>query len=117
GLGVSNGGIYRTTDGGTTFALVQAGSATAVAFLSATVAVGIVNGAFARSSDGGQTWTAGASAEGRSRLVAVSPDVVLAWGRSGDFPDYDDRLLRSTDGGQMWADLGEVMSEGVWAFA
>ena len=58
----------------------------AVAFLSATVAVGIVDGAFVRSTDGGSTWTAGASAAGRSRLAAVSADVVLAWGRSGTFP-------------------------------
>ena len=40
GLGVAASGLYRTTDGGATFALVQAGVADAVAFLSSTVAVG-----------------------------------------------------------------------------
>ena len=44
GLGVAATGLYRTTDGGDTFALVQAGVADAVAFLSPTVAVAIVDG-------------------------------------------------------------------------
>lgn len=112
GLGVAGTGLYRTTDGGATFALVHSGAAQAAVFLSATAAVGIVDGAFVRSADGGVTWTAGAAAEGRSRLLPVSADVVLAWGRSGTFPDYDDRLFRSADGGQTWTDLGEVMAQG-----
>lgn len=115
GLGVSDTGIYRTTDGGTTFTQVHASPATTVAFLTAAVAVGISNGSFIRSTDGGSTWTPGVSAVGRTRLLAVSPTVVLAWGRSGGFPNYDDRILRSTDAGQTWADLGEVMPEGMFA--
>ena len=114
GLGVAASGIYRTSNGGTTFSLVRAGDAAAVAFLSSTVAVGIVDGSFVRSTDGGVTWTPGPTADGRSRLVAVSADVVLAWGRTGNFPDYDDRLFRSGDGGQTWTDLGEVMGAGTF---
>ncbi len=115
GLGVSATGLYRTSDGGATLTQVHAGDADAVAFLSASVAVGIVDGAFVRSTDGGVTWSAGASADGRSRLVAVSADVVLAWGRAGAYPDYDDRIFRSSDAGQTWTDLGEVMDPGAFA--
>lgn len=115
GLGVSSTGLYRTVDGGTSFSLVHAGDAKAVAFLSATVAVGIVDGAFVRSTDAGVSWTLGVPADGRSRLVAVSADVVLAWGRAGAYPDYDDRLFRSEDAGQTWTDLGEVIDPGAFA--
>jgi photosystem II stability/assembly factor-like uncharacterized protein len=117
GLGVSETGIYRTTDGGGTFTLVHSGDAEAVAFLSNSVAVGIVDGAFVYSTDGGQTWTSGASANDRTELQRVTENVVLAWGRTGFYPNYDDRVLRSTDGGQTWTDLGEVVPEGVWAFS
>jgi photosystem II stability/assembly factor-like uncharacterized protein len=117
GVGVAATGIYRTTDGGVTFALVRAGDADGVAFLSSTVAVAIVDGAFARSTDGGATWTNGASAVGRTRLFAISTNVVLAWGRTGSFPKYDDRILRSGDGGQTWTDLGEPTPEGTLGFA
>ena len=117
GLGVSEGGIYRTIDGAATFALVQAGVAQAAAFLSPSVAVGIVDGVFVRSIDGGLSWTVGASADGRSRLETISADVVLAWGRAGAYPDYDDRIFRSSDAGETWTDLGEVMDPGLNATA
>ncbi len=110
GLGVSNNGIYKTTDGGITFTLVQTGVADAVAFLTSTVAVGIVDSMFARSTDGGETWTTGVTTEGRNNLLRVSSDVVLAWGRAGSFPDFDDRIFRSSDAGQTWTDLGEIMN-------
>jgi photosystem II stability/assembly factor-like uncharacterized protein len=115
GLGVASTGLYRTTDGGETFTLVQAGVAEAVAFLSSTVAVAIVDGSLVRSADGGVTWTGSTAAEGRSRILAVSADVALAWGRSGTHPDYDDRIFRSSDGGETWTDLGEVMDPGPFA--
>lgn len=115
GLGVGASGVHRTTDGGLTFVLALAGDADDAAFLSSTVALAIVEGAFSRSTDAGVTWTAGASASGRSHLVPVSADIVLAWGRAGSFPDFDDRILRSGDGGQTWIDLGEVMDPGAYA--
>ncbi len=115
GLGAAATGLYRTSDGGATFTLVQAGDGKDVAFLSSTVAVGILDGAFVRSTDGGATWTVGAPVDGRSHLVAVSTDVVLAWGRAGTYPDYDDRIFRSGDSGQTWADLGEVIDPGAFA--
>ncbi len=117
GLGIADSAIYRTTDGGTTFNLVHSGLAKAVVFLSNTFAVGIGDGTFIHSTDGGSTWTTGASSTGRDRLLDVLADVVLAWGRSGNFPDFDDRIFRSTDGGLTWTDLGEVMPAGVCAFA
>ena len=116
GLGVSSNGIYITTDSGLTFTLVKAGLAEAVKFLSPTLAVGIVDSIFVRSTDGGETFgSTGISAEGRNNFIRVSSDVVLAYGRSGSFPDYDDRIFRSSDGGQSWADLGEVMDPGSYA--
>ncbi|MBP9145023.1 MAG: VCBS repeat-containing protein [Thermoanaerobaculia bacterium] len=115
GLGVSGTGLYRTTDGGDTFALVQAGAADAVAFLTPTVAVAIVDGTLLRSADGGLTWAGSNAAEGRNALLAVAADVALAWGRSGTHPDYDDRIFRSADGGETWTDLGEVIDPGPFA--
>ncbi len=115
GLGVAPSGLFRTVAGGETLGLVRAGAAGDVAFLSPTVAVGIVDGALVRSLDGGATGSTGGSAVGRSRLFAVSADVALAWGRSGSYPDYDDRILRTADGGATWSDLGEVIAAGPFA--
>ena len=116
GLGISDTALFRTTDGGITLTPVYTGDAEAVEYLTSTVAIGIADSLFIRSTDGGVTWTAGDSAVGRNHLVAVSGTVMLAWGRSGSFPDYDDRILRSADGGQNWTDLGEPMPAGVYAF-
>lgn len=115
GLGIADSAIYRTTDGGTTFTQVYIDESKAVAFLSSTVAVGIVSNSFVRSTDGGVTWTVGAAAEGKHKLVTVSPDLVLAWGRTGTLPNFDDSILRSTDGGQTWTNIGEPMPEGILA--
>lgn len=115
GLGVSETGVFRTENGGATFALVRSGDAKAVAFLSPSVAVAIIDGEFVRSLDAGLTWTSGSSAMGRNHLLKVSTNVLLAWGRSGALPDYDDRILRSADGGQSWTDLGEVIPGGAYA--
>jgi photosystem II stability/assembly factor-like uncharacterized protein len=114
GLGAAATGLHRTTDGGATFGLVEPGEASAVAFLSATVAVAVVDDQFLRSTDGGSTWSAVAPAQGRSRLFAVSSSVALAWGRTGDFPDYDVRVFRTADAGQTWTDLGEVLDPQIW---
>ena len=70
----------------------------------------VVDGMFLRSTDGGTSWTTITSTQGRNNLVKVSPDVALAWGRTGNFPDFDDRVFRSTDGGQSWNDLGEILT-------
>lgn len=117
GLGASDNGIYRTTDGGNTFTLVYSGNTNAVAFLSSTIAVGITNDTFIRSTDGGGSWNITGPANGKSELLPVSSDVVIAWGRTGNFPNYDDRIFRSSNSGQSWIDLGEVMQNGVFAFS
>ena len=117
GLGASNNGIYKTTDGGTTFFSVLTGTAETVEFLTPAVAVGIVDSMFVRSGDGGESWSIGVDAEGRNRLTTVSTDFILAWGQSGNFPNLDDRVFRSTDGGQSWSDLGEVITAGIFAMA
>lgn len=116
GLGVADTALYRTIDGGASFALVHPGVAKAVKFLSNTVAVGIVDSIFIRSTDGGLTWTPGISSAGKSRLLVVSEGVLLAWGRSGTFPNFDHSVFRSTDGGLTWTDIGEVIPAGIFAF-
>jgi len=116
GLGVSTGGIYRTTDGGANFSLVKTGDAASAIFLSSTVAVAIIDGAFVRSTNGGVTWTTGPSAAARKGLIAVSPSAALAWAQSGSFTGADERVLRTSDSGQTWSDLGEVLPVGVFEF-
>jgi len=108
GLGVADSSLYRTTDGGTNFAEIRVGDASAAAFLSGTEAVAIVEDSFLRSTDAGETWSVGASAEGRTILEVISSDAVLAWRGNG--------ILRSGDGGRSWTDLGQVMSAGGFAF-
>ncbi len=117
GIGASDSAIFRTTDGGNSFTSVFTGNAQAVSILTSTIAVAIADSTFLRSTDAGATWTAGDTAENRTRLFAVSGSIVLAWGRAGNFPDYDDRIFRSADGGQTWTDLGEVVPAGVYALA
>ncbi len=117
GLGVSDSGIYRTTDGGNSFIQVYSGEGTDVKYLSPVIAVSIVDSTFLRSPDGGITWIAGTGADNRTLLFPVSWTIVLAWGRAGFWPEYDDRLFRSADGGQTWTDLGEVIPEGIHSFA
>lgn len=116
GLGVSEEGVFRTTDGANTFTTVISGDATSAVFLSSSSAVCIVNENFNFSTDGGLSWNTGVSTDGRTELLAVSSDVVIAWGRTGGWPNYDDRVLRSSDGGQTWTNLGEVIPAGVDAF-
>ena len=116
GLGAGPAGIFRSGDGGATFTSVFAGEGHDVAFLSTSVAVAIVDSSLLRSTDGGQTWTVTGNAEGRNRLSAISSDAVLAWGRSGNFPSYDDRVFRSGDGGQTWTDLGTIIADGALAY-
>ncbi len=117
GLGVSDSAIFRTADGGATFTSVYDGNAMDVAFLTGSVAVAIVDSSFMRSSDGGVTWVPVTDADICDHLAAVSGSVVLAWGRSGFWPDYNDLMFRSSDGGQTWTNLGEVIPAGIYSLA
>ncbi|MFZ0388978.1 MAG: YCF48-related protein [Calditrichia bacterium] len=117
GLGASDSGLYRTSDSGANFTLVQAGPALAVTFLSDTVAVGIIDSSFVRSADGGVTWTPAGAADGRSNLIRLSDEVVLAWGRSGSFSNFDDRIFRSDDAGRTWTDVGAISPDRLHSFA
>jgi photosystem II stability/assembly factor-like uncharacterized protein len=115
GLGVSEDGLYRTTDGGITFTQVYSGSAEAVSFLSASAAAGIVNDSYIHSSDGGLTWTVISAADNRNRLTPVTENIILSWNRPSGFPNSDGSMSRSTDGGLTWTDLGIVITDGIYA--
>ncbi len=117
GLGVADTALFLTTDGANSFAQVYSGEAKAVAFLTSSVAVGIVDDTFIRSTDGGITWNSVSSASLKTKLFVISDNICIAWGRSGIFPNYDDNFIRTTDGGQSWTDLGELIPEGIDAFA
>jgi photosystem II stability/assembly factor-like uncharacterized protein len=112
-LGSSATGIYRSTDGGVNFTQVYGEEATAVVYMTESVAVAIAGDTLLRSSDGGQSWTEATAALGRTKLHKVSENTVLAWGSSGEPGNFDDRLLRSGDGGQSWQDVGTPAPEGV----
>jgi len=117
GLGVADTALFLTTDGANSFTQVYSGAAKAVAFLSSSVAIAIVSDNFIRSTDGGITWNSVSSASLKTKLFTISADISIAWGRSGTFPNYDDNIFRTTDGGQSWTDLGEIIPEGIFAFA
>jgi photosystem II stability/assembly factor-like uncharacterized protein len=117
GLGVADTALFLTTDGANSFAQVYSGDAKAVAFLTSSIAVGIVDDTFIRSTDGGITWNSVSSASLKTKLFVISDNICIAWGRSGIFPNYDDNFIRTTDGGQSWTDLGELIPEGIDAFA
>ena len=115
GLGASADAIFRTTDGGSTFTSVFSGNISDVRNLSSNVAVGIADSTFVRSTDGGVSWTTGENAENRTLLFRAADNTVLAYGRSGFYPEYDDRVFRSADGGISWTDLGEVIPNGIFS--
>ena len=117
GLGVADSSIYLTTDGGISFNEVYTGFSKAAEFLSSNISVGIVDDTFIRSTDGGLTWNPVSSANEKTKLLPVSTDVCIAWGRAGTFPNITHNLFRTSDGGQTWNDLGEVIPDGVFAFS
>src|SRR5690606_30152816 len=109
GLGVSESGIYRTTDGGSNFSLVHTGTNVKdVVYLSELKAVAISDNSFLTSTDGGVTWATGSSANNKYKLTKVSEEIILAWGQTGAWPNYNNDVFRSTDGGQSWTNLGEA---------
>lgn len=116
GIGVSDSGLYHTTDGAVTFNQVYTGEATDAVYMSETVAVSIVDSNIIRSTDGGLTWNVIQQSNGKSKLFKISGSVLLAYGRTGSFPNYDHSVLRSTDAGITWSNIGEVIPEGIFAF-
>lgn len=108
-LSISPNGIYKTTDGGLTFSLVKIGYANAVKHLNNNVAIGIVDSMFIRTTDAGLTWNTISPSDGKYKLFRISENIIISFGRTGSFPDYDDRVFRSSDAGLTWSDLGEIM--------
>jgi photosystem II stability/assembly factor-like uncharacterized protein len=124
-LGAASGGVWKTTDGGKTFAPVfddqpvQSVGALAVAPSDPDVVWAGTGEAFAirdadmmgdgvyRSTDGGATWThmglTGTGRIGRIVIHPTNPDIVYvcALGRTtGDQPERG--VFRTTDGGKSW---------------
>jgi len=114
GYGVSSNGIYKTTDAGLNFTNVKTGFAESVIYLSGSKVVGVVDSIFVRSTDAGTSWSTISQTQGKNNLVKVSSDIILAYGKTGSFPDFDDRVFRSSDGGQSWNDLGEILTSSTY---
>jgi photosystem II stability/assembly factor-like uncharacterized protein len=123
-VGSSSGGIFKSSDGGTTWepifdaqpaqsigALAIAASdpnvvwaGTGEAFIRSNVSIG--NGVY-RSTDAGQTWThMGLESAGRIGRVAVdprNPDVVLVAAMGHSYgPQKERGVFRTKDGGKTW---------------
>jgi photosystem II stability/assembly factor-like uncharacterized protein len=99
------GHLYRTTDGGRSFTLVDLPTVLAVDFASATRAVTVgFGGETHLSNDGGASFSQlGSRIESvdttLSRVRATSTRVAHAIGESG-------AVIRTTDGGETWANVG-----------
>ena len=114
-IGLSGGGILRTTDGGVTWTSQTTGLTSPIyQIVMIDAQTGWARSAAAtalRTTDGGQHWTAMKVFPGGDRttddLAAVSADA--AWVL------YDGRLCRTTDGGATWAQYsGFNASDNVW---
>ncbi len=123
-VGAASGGIFKTTDGGTTWAPIFDGqdvssvgslavaasdqnvvwAGTGESFIRSNISLG--NGIY-RSTDAGKTWTRrGLEKTGRIGRVVIdprNPDVVLACALGHAYgPQADRGVFRTTDGGQTW---------------
>ncbi len=123
-VGAASGGIFKTTDGGTTWASIFDGqdvssvgslaiapsdpnvvwAGTGESFIRSNISLG--NGIY-RSTDAGKTWVRrGLEKTGRIGRVVVDPrdpDVVLACALGHAYgPQADRGVFRTTDGGQTW---------------
>jgi photosystem II stability/assembly factor-like uncharacterized protein len=117
-VAVSPGGVFRTTDGGTTWresnvGLENEGVLTLAAHPSdaQTLYAGTPNG-LARSIDGGATWHrwhAGWPPRQRVLSIAVhpaDPDVLYACSRDGgESGDSGGTVIKSSDGGATWSEI------------
>jgi photosystem II stability/assembly factor-like uncharacterized protein len=107
----ASNGLYRTTDDGRSWSRRLSGTGLnlwTMCFVDAQhgwVAGG--TGSLRRTVDGGKTWQRLATGSGASLSALVFVDAMHGWasGRGGDYPDYWDVLLRTTDGGQTWTEL------------
>jgi photosystem II stability/assembly factor-like uncharacterized protein len=96
----ADGRLYRTTDGGTSWALVSATerAVRAVVFLDATIGYAVGDGSLLlRTSDGGATWVARGLAGSGGALTSIrcaSPTLCVMTTEGGG------QLVRTTDGGE-----------------
>ena len=110
-----NGGVFKSTDGGTTWAPHGVGGANvfALALVSPNLYAGTNQGVF-KSTDGGATWSSSTSGQTVAKTFALAvnpqqPATVYAGGPGGVF--------KSTDGGVNWtaasSGLGAVRISGL----
>ena len=95
-------GVYRSTDGGATFAASRAGlpanaSPIAMAASGGTIYAGLFPSGFAKSTDGGATWVLGTSPSSGGSISAIAANGSAVAAAAGN------TVYRSTDGGATWA--------------
>jgi photosystem II stability/assembly factor-like uncharacterized protein len=102
------GGLYKTTNGGTSWTLIRAGDITDVVLnpsATSTLYIGVRHDGVYKSTDSGATWTklagglpAMASQRVMLTLCPASPLVLYA--------KLDQTVYKTTDGGSTWTNLG-----------
>lgn len=103
------GGLYKTTNGGTSWTLIKAGDVTDFALHPSstnTMYTGVRNDGVYKSSDGGATWSKLAG----GLPVTASQRVMLSISASSPQTVYaklDKTVYKTTNGGTSWSNLGD----------
>ena len=109
---LSGAGVFRSADGGLTWARVLSTNVEDLVFVpgTSTVYAGLINTGVSKSTDGGLTWTSvstGLNPSGSRLRLAMSPsDSNTLYALIGT------RLYRTTDGGTSWSQTNATACEG-----
>ena len=117
-----NGGLFKTTDGGSTWQIIPAisGSIASVAadpnrsgVVYAAVFLNLANGSIQKSVDGGVTWANIFPTTAAIFHITIDPgnsDILYA-------PTVGHGAFKSTDGGQRWSPMSALTPAAIWTLA